>query len=125
MSGIFDELFTDRIPICELCGWYWGWSLINPPSLILYSAVFLFLFGVVGKSAASAVSGYLTVEGLYWMSRGDSIIGEITEKIHILSTNDHLYFYDLLELQYLFGFVVFIVAVLYLVFEIIRRRKES
>jgi len=124
MSGIVDEFFTNRIPICELCGWYWDWSFTNPPSLILYSSICLFILGRIGEVFACVISGYACIEGVLLLSGGTGLIDNVSEHIRIVLAYDHLHFYDSLDIQYLFALIAFVIAVSYLSIEIIKQRKD-
>ncbi len=123
MSWVVDSFFTNKIKLCLFCPWYWDWSLINPPSLILYSAICLFIFGPIGKVFACIISAYAVIQGIIFLSGGTGLIDNISEHIRIILAYDHINFYDSLVLQYLFAFAAFIIAVSYLSIEIIRRRR--
>ena len=119
-SRIIQEFGSSKITFCVVCPWYWDLTIGSPPVLSWIAAAFLLLRRVSGTFMAGVVSGYEVVEGYSWLTAGGGFPASVLERIEILRRYGSIAWWELLDLQYLFAFVIFTAAAIYLVVGFIR-----
>lgn len=78
-----------------------------------------------GYLAACLISGYQIIEGINWLSNASGFLGGFSQRIEVISESNAAYpVWDLLDVQYLLGSVIFITALIYLVKDFIGRKQK-
>ncbi len=119
-SRYIHEFGSTKISFCVVCPWYWDLTLTSPPLLFWIACLFLLLpfRPVIGTAVAVLISGYESLNGYSWLSVGNGFPEASLERIGVLKDVGSLAWWELLDLQYLFGFVIFIAATICLIAEI-------
>jgi len=119
-SRFIQEFGSTSITFCVVCPWYWDLNLTSPPVLSWFASILLLSRRVTRTAAAVLIAIYEILEGYSWVSAGNGFPASLFERIEIVKRLDSIAWWELLELQYLFAFLIFIAATIYLVAGIIR-----
>ena len=121
------EFGSNSHTFCYICPWYWDWSLTNLPSLSLLAAACLLISRWKGYLAACLISGYQVIDGIIFISNASGFWSGLSERLDIIAKldNEFTYFWNLLDVQYLFALIIFIVASVYLVRSIVGVKQKT
>lgn len=111
---------------CVVCPWYYEWSFINEPSILLLASAFLLFEKWWGNLVSTILSGYVFIKGVYLIT----VFGW-SKWIEYLPA--HLKFvreYELdvlkeWEIQLIFALIVFSFAAFYLMRNILSKTQTN
>lgn len=107
-SRIYQSFITDKISFCVVCTWYWDLSFGSPPVLILIVTTLFLPRNRALNTFAFLLSTYLVFQGFAWFRSPSGFPGSVIERIEIVTGYDHIHWWELKDLQYIFGIVVFL-----------------
>lgn len=126
-SRVVVEFGSTSISFCYICAWYWDWSLTNLLSLSLLAAACLLFSRWKGYLAACLISGYQVIDGIIFVSDASGFRSGFSQRLDIIANLDNEFtnFWNLLDIQYLFALIIFIIASAYLVRSILGTKPTA
>ena len=130
-SRIVQEFGSTAISFCCYCAWYWDWSLTNLPSLSLFVASLMLFKKWQAYLAACLVSAYQIVEGINWIWSKAGLLNDLQRRAEIISKSSLTSFseinsfWTLLDVQYFFAVLIFVIGSIYLAKSLFDKYKTT
>ena len=109
---------------CAACPWYFDWSYINEPSVLLLAASFLLLNKFRSYLASFGLSGFILVKGLYLINKsGWTEWIDFLQKQWETRIDLETEILKIWEIQIVLALIIFSSAVFYIILQVNRNRS--
>lgn len=123
-SKAAEKNVSDAITFCASCPWYYDGADAGKPFILLFATLFMVYDRWWCYLIAAVISGYEVIEGIIWISSGTGFVGGLSERIDLISRDFDLMVWRYLDWQYLLALIIFIVALGYLIVNIIKTKQN-